>query len=154
MAPYPKISEFIQFFFIKNNSFREHFFHYSNFFLNYRISSYSFLGNYSFLKVENVEIFMYSLSAFKWHKSSIKNLWVKSSEIELIFWPAFYLIIWLIASPKNFEKIAILKIWQLVFFGGVKIYFGELLLKWCISNHGKNWFSHIMPLNSYYFHWT
>jgi len=24
--------------------------------------------------------------------------------------PAFYLIIWLMASPKNFEKIAILKI--------------------------------------------
>ena len=41
----------------------------------------------------------------------------------LIFLPAFYLIIWLIASPKNFEKIAILKIWQLVFFWGVKTYF-------------------------------
>jgi hypothetical protein len=35
---------------------------------------------------------------------------IKSSEIVFIFLPVFYLIIWLIASPKNFEKIAILKI--------------------------------------------
>ena len=77
---------------------------------------------------------------------------IKSSEIVFIFLPAFYLIIWLMASPKNFEKIAILKIWQLVFFWGVKIYFGKLLLKWCIFSHGKNWFSQIMPFNSYYFH--
>ena len=35
---------------------------------------------------------------------------IKSSEIVFIFLPAFYLIIWLMASPKNFEKIAILKI--------------------------------------------
>ena len=77
---------------------------------------------------------------------------IKSSEIVFIFFPAFYLIIWLMASPKNFEKIAIFKIWQLVFFWGVKIYFGELLLKWCIFSHGKNWFSQIMPFKSYYFH--
>ena len=51
---------------------------------------------------------------------------IKSSEIVFIFLPVFYLIIWLIASPKNFEKIAILKIWQLVFFWGVKIYLGKL----------------------------
>ena len=41
--------------------------------------------------------------------SSIFSL-IKSSEIGFIFLPAFYLIIWLMASPKNFEKIAILKI--------------------------------------------
>ena len=41
---------------------------------------------------------------------------IKSSEIVFIFLPAFYLIIWLMTSPKNFEKIAILKIWQLFFF--------------------------------------
>ena len=29
------------------------------------------------------------------------------------FFPAFYLIMWLMISPKNFEKIVILKIWQL-----------------------------------------
>ena len=58
----------------------------------------------------------YSLNAFKWHKSNIKNLLMKSSDLVFILLPAFYLIIWLMISPKNFEKISILKIWQLVFF--------------------------------------
>ena len=35
---------------------------------------------------------------------------IKSSGIVFIFLPAFDLIIWLMTSPKNFEKIAILKI--------------------------------------------
>ena len=34
---------------------------------------------------------------------------IKSSEIIFIFLPEFYLIIWLMKSPKNFEKIPILK---------------------------------------------
>ena len=94
----------------------------------------------------------YSLSAFKCHKSNIKNLLMKSSEIVLIFLPAFYLIIWLMKSLKNFEKISFLKIWQMVFFWGAKIYFGKFLLKWSIFRSGKIWFSQIMPFNSYHFH--
>ena len=39
---------------------------------------------------------------------------IKSSEIVYIFLPAFDLIIWLMTWPKNFEKIAILKIWELI----------------------------------------
>ena len=35
---------------------------------------------------------------------------MKSSKIDFIFLLAFYLIMWLMKSPKNFEKIAILKI--------------------------------------------
>ena len=35
---------------------------------------------------------------------------IKSSKIDFIFLPAFYLIMWLMTSQKNFEKIAILKI--------------------------------------------
>ena len=35
---------------------------------------------------------------------------IKSSKNDFIFLPAFYLILWLMTSPKNFEKIAILKI--------------------------------------------
>ena len=35
---------------------------------------------------------------------------IKSSKIALTFLPAFYLNIWLMTKPKNFEKIAILKI--------------------------------------------
>ena len=31
---------------------------------------------------------------------------------------------WLMKSPKNFEKIAILKIWQLIFLWGVDSYLG------------------------------
>ena len=94
----------------------------------------------------------YSLSAFKWHKSNIKNSLMKSSEIVLIFLPAFYLIIWLMKSLKNFEKISFLKIWQMVFFWGAKIYFGIFLPKWSIFRSVKIWFSQIMPFNSYHFH--
>jgi hypothetical protein len=34
---------------------------------------------------------------------------IKCSKIDFIFLPAFYLIMWLMTSSKNFEKIAILK---------------------------------------------
>ena len=68
----------------------------------------------------------------------------------------FYLhLSWLYGSwhhQRFFLKIGILKIWQLVFFWGVKIYFGKLLLKWCIFRHGKYWFVQIMPFNSNYSH--
>ena len=39
-----------------------------------------------------------------------KNVLVKSSENDFIFVSAFYLIMCLMKAPKNFEKIAILKI--------------------------------------------
>ena len=52
----------------------------------------------------------YSLFTYKCHKSNIKNLLMKSSDIVFIFLPAFYLVIWLMTSPKNFEKMSILKI--------------------------------------------
>jgi hypothetical protein len=35
---------------------------------------------------------------------------IKSSDIVLFFLPASYLILWLMTFPKNFEKIATLKI--------------------------------------------
>ena len=60
---------------------------------------------------------------------------IKNSKIDFIYLPAFYLIMWLMTSSKNFEKIIILKKWQLVFFWGVKTYFGEIPLKWCIFRH-------------------
>ena len=91
---------------------------------------------------------LYSLNTFKWHKSNIKNLWMKSLEIVIIFLSAFYLIIWLMTSPKNFEKISILKIWQLDLSWGLKSYFGILPLIWCLFRHGKNRFSKILPSNS------
>ena len=50
---------------------------------------------------------------------------IKSSKIDFIFLPAFYLIIWLMTLSKSFEKIAILKMWGLFSFWGVKIHFGE-----------------------------
>ena len=50
---------------------------------------------------------------------------IKSSKIDFIFLPAFYLIMSIMASQKNFEKIAILKIWELFSFWGVKTHFGE-----------------------------
>ena len=74
-------------------------------------------------------------------------LFIKKFRKYLIFLTAFYLILWLMKLPKFFEKIAILKIGELVSFWGVKTYFGILPLKWYTLRHGKNWFSQI-------FFWT
>ena len=54
--------------------------------------------------------------------------------------PVFYLIMWVMKAPKSFGKIAILKIWELIFIGGVKTHFGKLALKWCIFKHEKKIF--------------
>ena len=54
------------------------------------------------------------------------HIWVECRRKNKIFFSsAFYLIMCLMKSPKNFEKIAILKMWELIFFWGVKIHFGE-----------------------------
>ena len=58
-----------------------------------------------------------------------KILLMKSSGSNFIFLPAFYLINWVMKAPKNFGKITILKILELIFLGGVKIHFGKLALK-------------------------
>ena len=65
-----------------------------------------------------------------------KMLLVKSSENKFVFLPAFYLIMCFMKAPKNFGKRAILKIWELIFLGGVKTHF-KLALKWCIFRHEK-----------------
>ena len=70
-----------------------------------------------------------------------KKLLVKSSENGFIPVPAFYLIMCLMKAPKNFEKIAILKIWELVSLGGGKTHFGKLALKWCIFRHEEFFFN-------------
>ena len=70
-----------------------------------------------------------------------KKLLVKSSENGFIPVPAFYLIMCLMKAPKNFEKIAILKIWELVSLGGGKTHFGKLALKWCIFRHEEIFFN-------------
>ena len=51
---------------------------------------------------------------------------MKSSENNFIFLPAFYMIMCIMKAPKNFEKIAIMKIWELVSFWGVKAHFAKL----------------------------
>jgi len=55
---------------------------------------------------------------------------------------------YLMVSSKNFEKIAILKKWQLVFFWCVKTYFGEIPLKWCSIRHEIFYFHQYCPSNS------
>ena len=67
----------------------------------------------------------YSLSHFKRDKRFFKKSLVKSSDNNFVFLPAFYLIIWVMTSLKVFLKTTILKIWQLVFFWGIKTHFGE-----------------------------
>ena len=58
-----------------------------------------------------------------------KKLLVKSSENGFILVLAFYLTMCLMKAPKNFEKIAILKICELVSLRGRKTHFGKLALK-------------------------
>ena len=58
-------------------------------------------------------------------KSIINFSLIKSWKRYFISLYAFYPIMYLMKSPKKFEKIAILKIWRLVFFWGVKINLGE-----------------------------
>ena len=62
----------------------------------------------------------------KYDSSKLKKIINEKFKKMFIFLPAFYLIMWLMISPKDFEKIDILKLWQLVFFWGVKTHFGKL----------------------------
>ena len=62
---------------------------------------------------------------------------VKHSDF-LIFLPAYSLIMWFMRSSKNFEKIAILKISELVSFWSVKTYFSKTPQKWCIFRHEQD----------------
>ena len=61
---------------------------------------------------------------------------------------AYSLIMWLMRSPKNFEKIANLKIWQLISIWGSKTHFGKTPLKWCIFGHEINYFLPIWLFSS------
>ena len=72
----------------------------------------------------------YALHTNVWPIENNKNLnsifcLIKSSKTDFIFLPAFDLIMWLMTSSKNFEKISILKIWEAFFFWGGKTHFGE-----------------------------
>ena len=62
--------------------------------------------------------------------------------------PAYSLVIWLMRSPKNFEKRANLKIWQLISIWWSKTHFGKTPLKWCLFRHEKNWSLPIWLSNS------
>ena len=70
-------------------------------------------------------LLMYSLIQYKSYNSKLKNFDGVQFRKYVISLPAFYLIIWLMKLPKNFEKTSILKIWQLDFFCGIKTGFGE-----------------------------
>ena len=74
------------------------------------------------------KIVFYSLIQYKGYNSKFKVFDGVQFRKYFISLPAFYLIKWLMKSPKNFEKITILKIWWLVFFRGVKTHFGEIPL--------------------------
>ena len=67
----------------------------------------------------------WGLGTKKGHNLLSYFLFSKKFRKYIILLPAFYLIIWLMKLPKNFEKIAILKIGELVFSLGVKIQLGK-----------------------------
>ena len=62
-------------------------------------------------------------------KSFSKISLVKSSKNNFTFLPAFCLIICRMKAPKNFGKIVILEISDLVSLGGAKNHFGKIALK-------------------------
>ena len=66
-----------------------------------------------------------------------------------ILLPAFYQIMGLMKSPKNFEKIAILKKWQLIFFWVVITEFGKISLKRCIFRNVFSCLFQYCPSNIY-----
>ena len=96
------------------------------------------------LKTKRIKMYFSAISILWVHINATKvipkKLLVKSSENGFILVPAFYLIMCLMKAPKNFEKIAILKIWELVSLGGGKTHFGKLALKWCIFRHEEIFF--------------
>ena len=53
---------------------------------------------------------------------------------------------WFTKSRKSFEKIEILRTWQLVFFFDVKTYFSTLPLKWRIFRREKIYFHKYFPV--------
>ena len=57
-----------------------------------------------------------------------KNVIVEKFRKQFNFLPVFALIMCFMKAPKNFVKIAILKIWELVSLEGVKTHFGKLAL--------------------------
>ena len=70
-----------------------------------------------------------------------KILLMKSSGSNFIFLPVFYLIMWVMKSSKNFGKIVILKIWELISLGGAKTHFGKLVVM-----HFQAWKQNILTL--------
>ena len=93
-----------------------------------------------------------SVISIKGHNLLSYFLFSKKFRKCYVLLPAFYLIIWLMKLQKKFEKIAILKIGELVSFWAVKPYFGILPLKWCLFRHGKNLVSQILSCNTYCYH--
>ena len=69
--------------------------------------------------------------------SIFKIVLVKCSDNNFIFLPVFYLIMCFMKAQKNFGKITILKMWELVSLGDVKTHFGKLAMKWYIFRQDK-----------------
>ena len=65
------------------------------------------------------------MSSVKGHNLLFYFLFSEKFRKCFIILPAFNLIMWLMKLPKNFEKIVILKIGELVSFWDVKTYFGK-----------------------------
>ena len=68
-----------------------------------------------------------------------------------IFSPAYSLIMWLMRSSKNFEKVVILRVWKMVFLWDGKTHFGKSPLKSCIFRHDFFFFFINMALWSLFF---
>ena len=97
------------------------------------------LNSFSTCSFTTTVFILNSVSKWKWQKS-VKNLISKSSRNRFIFLTVFYLIMCFMKASKNFGKISILKIWELVSLRGAKTHFGKIALKQCIFRQEKKCF--------------
>ena len=81
------------------------------------------------VKQSQGEITIIKTGRLKRSQFSIQLFFSENFRKYFIFLPAFYLVMWPMIPAKNFEKIVILKIWELISHWSVKIHFGEIPLK-------------------------
>ena len=110
------------------------FFHFLQIILPWEILFYIFDLKWKKSVVETVVQDLLKVERKDWSKMKMtkdfsKISLIKSSKYNFIFLPAFYLIICPMKAPKNFGKIAILKLWDMFSLGSPKTHFGKIALK-------------------------
>ena len=85
----------------------------------FKIVDFTFKIKTGRLKRSQFSIYFHNLLYFQFYFCLVKLI-----KMVYFLYLDFNWIFWFMKSPKNFEKITVLKIWELVFFWGVKTHFG------------------------------